>query len=333
MKNIVKKALLSLILFLNLLLTIALGISIYFRVASVIRETDTSEKVAPASGKFISFNNEKIFVQDTGPAEGSILIFIHGTGSWSELWKPTMEFLATQGFRSIAIDSPPFGFSGPSESATLAYDRQTQAQRILAVMDALQIQQATLIGHSFGGRATVTVALENPGRVQKLILVNIALGFGPSVGEDPIPVAGGVQYILETDYIRNTIAAIGSHPALTKTLVEGFVANPASVTEEITKLYQRPLSLRGKKFQIGDWLKEFLLSTDHQLVKDPSQYQKFQFPTVLIWGAADTITPLWQAQAIQRMLPFAEFKTIESVGHIPMIEAGETFQKMLLESL
>ena len=71
-----------------------------------------------------------VFVQEKGPADGIPVVLFHGTAAWSELWRRTSDALAAAGFRVIALDLPPFGFSDRPGS----YTRQDQAARINDVL-------------------------------------------------------------------------------------------------------------------------------------------------------------------------------------------------------
>ena len=139
------------------LLLILIAVIISFRVLAALRETQTRQEAAPLTGRFVQANDVELYIQEMGPANGQPILFIHGTAAWSGLWRETMTPLAEAGYRCIAIDIPPFGFS--ERPSTPSYDNASQAKRILALMDALNIKSAILFGHSFGGGATLETAL------------------------------------------------------------------------------------------------------------------------------------------------------------------------------
>src|SRR2546427_536186 len=124
------------------------------------REVLPAAKAAPATGRFVKGADVEIFVQEAGPADGLPVVFVHGTGAWSEAWRESMSALAATGARAIALDLPPFGFSQRPGSAR--YGKLDQGQRIVGVLDAFGIRQAVLVGHSFGGGPTMEAALLAP---------------------------------------------------------------------------------------------------------------------------------------------------------------------------
>ncbi|MEM7349122.1 MAG: alpha/beta fold hydrolase, partial [Chloroflexota bacterium] len=135
-------ALLATILLLCTILT-------FFRGQAALRETQARTEAAPSTGQFFQAGDVEIFVQEMGPKDGPPVLFIHGTGAWSEIWRETMVELSEAGYRTIAVDLPPFGFS--ERPSQVAYGRNDQAQRILGVLNALEVSEVTLVGHSFGG--------------------------------------------------------------------------------------------------------------------------------------------------------------------------------------
>ncbi len=311
-------------------LVILLAGSLFFQASAFYHQKDEASASAPKNGQFISLGKENIYVQELGPLEGPALLFIHGTGSWSELWKPTMKMLSELGFRCIAVDLPPFGFSFADSDSQMKFDRTTQAQRIIALLDKLNVQKVTLVGHSFGGRATLTTALLIPDRIERLILIDIALGFGDQKNmSSPAPAPQWLSFVLNNEFSLSTLASIGTYPPLTRKFVEMFVANPTSVTDDINKMYQTPLSVKGKNALMGGWLKDFLLSEDNELVQNQNLFQKISAPTYLIWGDLDTVTPFWQGEEIKNRFKNSQLHMMKNVGHIPMIEDQDAFQKLI----
>src|SRR5215203_1665725 len=142
-----------------------------FTVQANLRESKTRQEAAPSTGHFVQAGDVELFIQEMGPANRQPILFIHGTAAWSGLWRETMTPLAEAGYRCIAIDIPPFGFS--ERPSTPSYDNASQAKRIVALLDELKIERAILFGHSFGGGATLETALMIPDRIDALVLLDV----------------------------------------------------------------------------------------------------------------------------------------------------------------
>ena len=324
----VVKGLLALLISLLLLLVVALLI---FRLWAGVRENQQRAEVAPASGRFVQAGDLELFIQEMGPVAGPKVLLIHGTGAWSEIWRVPMAALAHAGFRAIAVDMPPFGFS--ERPVTGDYSRQAQAQRIVALLDALQITEVILVGHSFGVGSTVEAALLTPERVRALVLVDGALNLQtqPQPPDKPSPFVG-TFFALRP--LRNAvIASTVTNPLLTKKLLQLMIYDPADATPAHILMLQQPLPLAASTDTVGDWLFSFLTVPETGLSSEPAAYQRLTMPVLLVWGERDTITPLAQGQHLQQLLPHAELVTLPDVGHIPHLEESEGFNTVLLNFL
>ncbi len=306
------------------------------RVAAKARETQTNEEAAPKQGRLVRAGDVAIFVQEAGRPGDPPVLFMHGTGAWSGTWEPTLARLAQAHFHAFAMDAPPFGFSSRPEDGR--YDNDAQATRILALMDALHLERAVLVSHSFGARATVAAALRAPERVRRLVLVDAALGLdaSPQAHAAPPPPQEPSLAVraLGVPWLRNVlVSATAANPLLTRKLVEGFVFDPASVTPAIVALYQAPMHVRGSTEHVGAWAHAFLTGDEAALRRNVDALPTSGLRVSLLWGERDTVTPLAQAEYLHRIIPGSELATIAGVGHIPHLEARDIFHEQLLDVL
>ncbi|HYH41271.1 MAG TPA: alpha/beta hydrolase, partial [Burkholderiales bacterium] len=291
------------IVFVTLALALMAGGFFYWQMTQ--RETQTPEAVAPPGGRFIDAAGTQLFVLEAGPAAGPAVVLIPGTGAWGELWRATIDALSADGHRVIAIDMPPFGFSqklaGPG-----AYTREAQARRIIGVLDALKLDQVVLIGHSVGARPTLEVALTAPRRVARLVLVDPALNLqlGPG-GEPSIPRNDPsilLQAVFAAPAIRDTVlAGYATNPWFTKRLFSSFVSRKEAVTEERVRILQQPLAIQRTTPAYGDWMHALMVSPDGSLGADLTNFKRLSMPVLLVWGRDDTVTPLQQGEALERL--------------------------------
>src|SRR5262245_54589480 len=107
-----------------LLVVVGLVVAVvcFFDIQRRLRETENAADVAPRGGRFVQAGDVKIFIQEAGPADAPAVMLIHGTGTWSEIWRETIDALSTDR-RVIAVDLPPFGYSD-KPLGDLAYTRQ-----------------------------------------------------------------------------------------------------------------------------------------------------------------------------------------------------------------
>ena len=259
--------------------------------------------------------------------DAPVVLFVHGMGAWSELWRATLDATAAAGFRAVALDLPPFGYS--ERPARPAYSRQDQARRILGVIDALGVRQVTLVGHSFGGGPTMEAVLLAPGRAKALVLADAAIGL-----DDPGGSGGMTSKVLGVRGLRNAIVATTvTNPLMTRRLLSRFVEKQDAITEARLAVLQAPLAVQGGTAAFGDWLIEFVTSQEAPLSKRPDAYRPLTLPSLIIWGDKDTTTPLPQGQRLSQLISGSELAVMAGIGHMPQIEDVEQFNRLLVTFL
>jgi pimeloyl-ACP methyl ester carboxylesterase len=305
-------------------IVVVAAILAFFRLQAHERETHEAASIAPPSGRFVNAADVEIFVQEAGPADGPAVLFVHGTGAWSETWREAMAAAAGAGFRAIAIDLPPFGFS--SRPANGAYAPADQGKRIIGVLDALQIPRAVLVGHSFGGGPTMEAVFDAPARIRALVAVDVALGIDAPAEASPV-----MSGLLGFSPLRDAVVATFlTNPAFTRRLLAAFVADAGAATPERVRIYQRPLAVRGSTRAIGEWLPVLIAPVGTPPSATSGPYRALALPALVIWGDLDTITPLPQGTALAKLIPGARLEVLTGVGHIPQIENPQRFNAVLV---
>jgi pimeloyl-ACP methyl ester carboxylesterase len=300
------------------------------RAAAWRRETQTRAAAAPKTGRFVRAADVDMFVQEAGPPDGPPVLLVHGTGAWSEIWRRTIDTLAARGYHAVAVDMPPFGYSSRPESAD--YGDDAQARRILGVIDALGLEQVTLVGHSFGGRPTMQAFFLDPSRVARLVLVDAALGLDTT--KVAARAAWPIRATLSVPSLRNgVVAATLTNPAFTSRLLRGLVADTTAVTPARIAMFQRPFVIERTTASFGEWLRPFMTTNEQSLATERSRYASIAVPTLVIWGDLDSVTPIGQGRDLARLLHASSWAELAGVGHIPAIEAPERFNAALLAFL
>ena len=336
----------------NLLVVLFIGtifVLAGFRIAAGRREIYSRSEAAPSTGQFIHAADVQMFVQEDGPSDGPPVVLIHGTGAWSEIWRGTMHALAGAGYRAIALDMPPFGFS--TRPTSTDYGDSAQARRILVVLDSLGLKRVTLVGHSFGGRPTMEATFMAPERVSRLVLVDAALDLMRGCGDAGMGGCGTAnaqrststdtvgsrvtRAVLGTPLVRNAVVATTlSNPHMTGWLLSKLVYNrDSAVTPARVAMLQRPFVLQEWTPGLGAWLQPFATTRTTSMATDRARYAKLAIPTMVLWGAKDSITPIAQGQDLVHLIPGARLEVLPMAGHIPAIEDERTFNSALLEFL
>jgi haloalkane dehalogenase len=109
--------------------------------------------------------------------DGRPVVLLHGEPTWSFLWRKVIGPLTEAGHRCLAPDLPGFGRSDkPTDIGWYTYDRHTAT--VAAWMEALDVRDATLVVHDWGGPIGMRIAVEQPARVARLVILDTGLFTG-----------------------------------------------------------------------------------------------------------------------------------------------------------
>jgi pimeloyl-ACP methyl ester carboxylesterase len=267
---------------------------------------------------YVDVNGVSAFIVQRGAADAPPVLFVHGFGGSTFSWRLTLDDVAGAGFRAIALDLPPFGFS--ERSADFDYSREALAEFIAGLMDALNVERAILVGHSMGGGVIAHFAIKYPERVEQLVFVAGAVeaggsGVGRLLGFPPL--ARWVQIGARTFITPERLSEI---------LLSAYY-NPGFIDDTVLTGYQLPLRTEG--WDTG--LVAFIRDSGGGVSAD--QLATISANTLLLWGEQDTWVPLARGQSLAEMLPNAVIQTYPRVGHLPMEEVADAFNLDLITFL
>lgn len=304
---------------------VLLGVPGVIRGQAAVRERVDRRAAAPP-GRWVQAGDTELHVLESGPASGRPVVLIHGSGAWGGTWRGTSSVLADAGYRVVAVDVPPFGYS--ERPANGDYTTEAQARRIESLLVALDLGEVTLVGHSFGGLATVETALRSA-RVSRLVLIDVALGLSEPGGSSPV-----VDGVLRVGPLRDTlVAATFTNPWFLPYGVRSFVADPAVVTDAVVAMYRAPLDVTGTTVAIGRWVPELVAPSTSPAAADPASYARIHVPTLVLWGREDQATPLAQGEQLHALIAGSQWVVLDDTGHLPQIEDPAAVNRALLAFL
>jgi pimeloyl-ACP methyl ester carboxylesterase len=222
------------------------------------------------------------------------------------------------GYRVITLDL--LG-SGASERAQgPVYSTESHAQIVLALLDGLAVRQAILIGHSFGARVGMQIAINDPERVAALVAI------APEAFATERPT---VARAVAAPLLGYALTYYATAPALTRTGLKLAVKHEQCLTEALVAGYARPLYVRGSVLsQI--WQAK---SPKDGARPVPQHHADVRCPTLIIWGADDPIFPAEHGRTLVGVLPDAALTIIDDVGHIPHEENEHVTMSTILAFL
>ncbi|MCW3039943.1 MAG: epoxide hydrolase [Solirubrobacterales bacterium] len=184
------------------------------------------------SHDFVDAGGLRTHVGSAGPADGPVVVLLHGWPQHWWLWHQVIGPLADAGYRVLAPDLRGFGWS---EVTASGYDKEQFATDVLALLDALGVAECDLVGHDWGGWTAQLIALRAPERVRRLLLLNI-----PPVWSDARRVGARAYKLL----YQPTVGAPGLGPLVHRSPLLWFVMRrggmPAASVAEFREAYREP---------------------------------------------------------------------------------------------
>ncbi len=276
--------------------------------------------IIEAKETYIRVNGYQIRYVEKG--RGSPLILIHGLGASLEWWKDNIEPLS-QNHHVIAFDFLGFGYSARPEEEL---DIGLAIKFMRSFLDVFSLPKASLVGNSMGGLIALVAALNMPERIDKIVLVDSA-GFGQELSGilrwASVPPIGELALSIRTrQTVRMLIAQMFYDPNKI----------PRELVNSVLKIFAQPrtreVCLKVLRYGVNRrGLREEILSLI--LTKSPSIIH----PTLIVWGAEDTIAPLSQAHRGKSLIRTSKLCIFEKCGHVPQVEMPEKFNQLVLNFL
>ncbi len=259
-----------------------------------------AEYAGPPS-EFIPIAGLRLDVRDTGPRDAPVVILLHGLGSRRPTWAPWAKTLSER-FRVIRYDLPGFGLTGADPTGDYSDSRSVAV--LAALMDALSVTHASLIGNSMGGKLAWQFAAAYPDRVEKLVLISpdgyASPGFEYGKKAKVPMVAKVLPYTLPTFLLRMNLApAYGDSSRLTDATVK-----------------------RYRDLMLAPGVRRALLERTAQVMLEPPDpmLRRIEAPTLLVWGEKDRLIPFSNAQDYLKAIPNVRLVSFPTLGHVPQEE-------------
>lgn len=251
---------------------------------------------------------------------GQTMLLVHGLVGSSANWRGTIGTLS-QTASVYAIDQ--LGMGKSQRIAGLDVGLEAAADRLAAVMDALGLRAADIVGHSHGGAVALMFAARHPERVRRLIL------FAPAnPWSHP---ADRLVRIFRTRPGRLLAGILPYLPTrLQQTGLDRVYGDPARVPAGSLQGYVEDLRIPGTMRHILDIVREwFAEMTTLQAALE----RVAGVPTLLLWGDRDHVVDPASATQLRRVLPRSELHVVPGGGHILFEEFPQAMNRLMLDWL
>lgn len=267
-----------------------------------------------APGDLLQVGPWRLHVRDNGAKDAPVVVMLHGFGASLHTWEVWAQALSAT-HRVIRLDLPGHGLSEPDPANDYTDARSLQA--VLALLDQLGVARASFVGHSIGGRIAWTLAAKHPERTERLVLVApdgfASPGFEYGKAAEVPAVLGAMRYVMPKVVLRMNLV-----PAY---------ADPSFLTDELTTRYHDLMLAPGARDAMFKRLQQTVLTDPVPLLATIAA------PTLLLWGEADAMIPVANAQDYLGAVKGSRLVSLPGVGHLPQEEAAQASLRAVVDFL
>jgi pimeloyl-ACP methyl ester carboxylesterase len=285
--------------------------------------------------RYVKTNGIRLWCMEAGPADGPLVLLLHGFPELAYSWRHQVEHLAAAGFHVVAPDLPGYG---RSDKPDVTYDVDWINACLMGVVDAMGAEQVVIAGHDWGGILVWTMARQYPERIAGVIGVNtpdLPRSAMPPVEmlrmifvDTPIYIIqfqerGLAEWVLETwgrgtdDFVEMIFGA---------TTAEGSDAFPP----EVLDVYKEAFRPRGALTPPIEYYRN--MDRNWHLTADIAD-RKVEVPCLMISAENDPVLTPAMTAGMEERVPDLEKVIIENCGHWTQQEKPEETTEHMLRYL
>jgi pimeloyl-ACP methyl ester carboxylesterase len=253
---------------------------------------------------------------------GPALLLIHGIGDSSATWLQLIPLLA----QHHTVIAPDLLGHGCSDKPRADYSVAAYANAMRDLLSVLDIERATVVGHSLGGGVAMQFAYQYPDRCERLVLVSsggVSREVHPLLRLAATPTADLLLPLLGSRVTQYSLALLMRLMKAMDTDLGRDADDWMRVCQAFPSVTARSAFVRTLR-AVVDWRGQVVTMLDRC-------YLTRGMPTLLIWGARDPVIPFEHARIVHKAMPGSRLEVFESAGHLPHRSDPKRFLSVLRE--
>jgi pimeloyl-ACP methyl ester carboxylesterase len=294
--------------------------------ASALSKPDTDWTFGgawPYAPKYFNTPDGRLHYIDEGPRNAPPIVFVHGNPTWGYLYRRFIKAVTGWEFRAIAMDHLGFGRSD-KPTQTEVYTIPRHADRCEALLEALDLGNATLVVQDWGGPIGLSWAARHPERVSGLFILNTF--FQRPVSEVPLP---AILKAFRTPVVGELLVK-GAHAFVKGFLFQAGLNDPARLTRTDKTAYLAPHPTWSSRSGVLAFPRQIPSGptgpvSDFVAIEGAKLEAAFaKKPVKIVWPMKDvafspeTLDGMWL-----KAFPHAQVTRVEDAGHFIQEDAPE----------
>lgn len=283
--------------------------------------------------RFVTTNHIRLHVMEEGPADGPLVILLHGFPEFWYAWRYQIAALAAAGFRVWTPDQRGYNLSDKPVGIS-AYTLDKLGADVLGLMDAANVEKATVVGHDWGGGVAWWLAMNHPKRLHRVVCLNM-----PHLAVMLRTLRTTPRQLFRSWYVGffqipglpEWLIRLGNWWGATQALRRS--SRPGTFSEADLEKYRTAWAQPGPTGRPAmqtmiNWYRAFV----QKRPVFPSN-QRITVPLLLIWGARDQALIRELAQPSIQQCDHGELIFIEEATHWVQHEAVERVNQLIINHI
>jgi len=286
----------------------------------------------PYEPKWFDSPDGRLHYVDEGPRDGKPVVMVHGNPTWGYLYRNFIPPLVAAGYRCIVPDHLGFGRSDKPDEAEL-YQVPRHAERLDALLESLDLHDATLVSQDWGGALGFYWATRHPDRIAALCILNTAAHRPPGKVKLPLPIR-----LFRTPGIGEVMVK-GAHMFVRGFLFNAGIMHKDRITKDMRAAYTAPHPTYSSRTSILVFPREIPADSTGRVAEflgevEVGLQQLKAKPTMIAWAMKDiAFRPEYLEKLWLRDFPNADVLRLPDAGHYLQEDAHERIVPKLLTHL
>ncbi|MFL6238933.1 MAG: alpha/beta fold hydrolase [Actinomycetes bacterium] len=260
----------------------------------------------------VQLHGHPVSYEEDGPSDRPVVVLLHGIAGSSHTWDPVVPLLVPE----VRVIAPDLLGHGASAKPRGDYSLGAFASGVRDLLDLIDVEHVTVVGHSLGGGVAMQFAYQFPERCQRLVLVSSG-GLGrevtPLLRAATLP---GAEFVVP--WLGRLARRIPIEPILPPGAAEvsrGFASlAETDAGRAFVHTARSVIDLTGQRIDASDRL--YLAET---------------MPTLLVWGDKDRFIPWTHGQRAAELIRGSRLEIFTGAGHFPMHDNPMRFARLIHE--
>ncbi|MFM7327774.1 MAG: alpha/beta fold hydrolase, partial [Bacteroidota bacterium] len=259
--------------------------------------TEAESRYRTPTSQFLDIEDARVHVRIRG--SGPALFLIHGSFSSLHTWQPWEDSLSTT-FTTVSMDLPGHGLTGPNKLDD--YSQEYYVRVVFGIADRLGIDTFAVAGNSMGGNVAYRMALNQPRRITKLVLIDAA---GPPAAGSPStanPSGSPFIFRLLSTPVLSTMMVKCTPKFLFRSTLKDVYGDPERITDAQVDRYYDLILREGNRVATLKRIRG---------IRSETPSGKVDCPTFILWGEQDRWIPVAVAKRFHEAIPESQLTVMK----------------------